>query len=122
MIPLKYLSNFWRTFKMPLINCEFTLDLNWSKNCVIATTDVVSEIATSSIIDTKLYVPLVTLSTQDNAKLHEQLILFNMDERGGGGEGKKPPPSSFSSVNSANVASSSQSFLTISFNPFVTLV
>ena len=122
MVLLKYLSNFWRTFKMPLINCEFTLDLNWSKNCVIATTDVVNERATSSITDTKFYVPLVTLSTPNNAKLHEQLILFNMDERERGGGGKNPPPSSFSSVNSANVGTSPQSFLTISFNPFVTVV
>ena len=34
--PLKYLSNFWRTLGMPLTNCESTLDLNWSENCVIA--------------------------------------------------------------------------------------
>ena len=88
MVLLKYVSNFWRTFKMPLINCEFTLDLNWSKNCVIATTDVVNERATSSITDTKLYVPLVTLLTPNNAKLHEQLILFNVDEQERAGEAK----------------------------------
>ena len=37
MVPLKYLSNFWRTLEMPLINCEINLDLNWSENCVIVT-------------------------------------------------------------------------------------
>ena len=32
MVPLKYLSNFWRSLEMPLINWEITLDLNWSEN------------------------------------------------------------------------------------------
>ena len=35
MVPLKYLSNFWRTLEMPLINCEVELMLTWSKDCVI---------------------------------------------------------------------------------------
>ena len=35
MVPLKYLSNFWRTLEMILINCEINLDLKWPKNCVI---------------------------------------------------------------------------------------
>ena len=35
MVPLKYLSNFWRTLERPLINCEITLDLNWSEKCVM---------------------------------------------------------------------------------------
>ena len=58
---------------MPLINCKITLDLNWSENCVIVATNVANQDATFSIIDTKLYVLVVTLSTQDNAKLLEQL-------------------------------------------------
>ena len=58
---------------MPLINCKITLDLNWSENCVIVATNVANQDATFSIIDAKLYVPVVTLSTQDNAKLLEQL-------------------------------------------------
>ena len=33
MVPLKYLSNFWRTLEMPLINCEVNLILTWSKDC-----------------------------------------------------------------------------------------
>ena len=40
MVPLKYLSNFWRTLQMPLINCEIGLILTWFKNCVIVSTDV----------------------------------------------------------------------------------
>ena len=73
MVPLKYLSNFWRILEMPLINYEITFDLNWSENCVIVATDVANQGATFSITDTKLYVPVVTLATQDNTKLLEQL-------------------------------------------------
>ena len=39
MVPLKYLSNFWRTLEMPLINCEINLILTWSTNCVIVSTN-----------------------------------------------------------------------------------
>ena len=56
---------------MPLINRE--IGLNWSKKCFIVVTDVVSQGVTFSITDTKLYVPVVTLSTQDNVKLLKQL-------------------------------------------------
>ena len=58
---------------MHFINSEINLDLNWSENCVIVATNVAAEAATFSITDTKLYVPVVTLSIQDNAKLLEQL-------------------------------------------------
>ena len=40
MVPLKYLSNFWRTREMPSINCEIELILDWSANCVIIYTNV----------------------------------------------------------------------------------
>ena len=73
MVPLKYLNNFWRTLEMPFINCEINLDLNWSEIFVIVTTNVAAQATTFSITDTKLYVPVVTLSTQNNAKLLEQL-------------------------------------------------
>ena len=63
-------SNFWRTFEMPLINCEVSLILTWSSNCVITNSTGSGEF---EITDTKLYVPVVTLSTQDNAKLLQQL-------------------------------------------------
>ena len=71
MVPLKYLSNFWRTHEMPLINCEVNLILTWSSTCVI--TDSTGAARTFATSDTKLYVPAVTLSTKDNAKLLEQL-------------------------------------------------
>ena len=67
---LKYLSNFWRTLEMPLINCEVNLILTWSKDCVITNSEGKGKFA---ITETKLHVPVVTLSTQDNAKLLQQL-------------------------------------------------
>ena len=87
--PLKYLSNFWRTLDIPLINCEINLIFTWSENCVItskATRDAdpnaipaIAEIynptgATIKITDPKLYIcPVVTSSTEDDNKLLEQL-------------------------------------------------
>ena len=58
---------------MPLINCEVELILNWSRNCVILSPNVANQALTFTITDTNLYVPVVTLSTQDNAKLLPQL-------------------------------------------------
>ena len=55
---------------MPLINCEVNLILTWSKDCVITNSTGAGKFA---ITETKLYVPVVTLSTQDNAKLLQQL-------------------------------------------------
>ena len=55
---------------MPLINCEVNLILTWSKDCVI--TNSTGE-ANFKLTETKLYVPVVTLSAQDNAKLLQQL-------------------------------------------------
>ena len=70
MVPLKYLSNFWRTLEMPLINCEVNLILTWSSTCVITNSNGAGTFATT---DTKLYVPVVTLSTQENTKFLQQL-------------------------------------------------
>ena len=70
MVPLKYLSNFWRMLEMPLINCEINLILTWPANCVIVSTNVANQNATFAITDAKLYVSVVTLSTQDNAKFY----------------------------------------------------
>ena len=58
---------------MPLINCEVELILNWSANCVMIYTNVANQVPTFTITETNLYVPLVTLSTQDSAKLLPQL-------------------------------------------------
>ena len=68
-VPLKYLSNFWRSFELPLINCNVYVELNWTKVCVM------SAIAdtTFKITNTKLSVPIVTFSTKDSVKLSKQL-------------------------------------------------
>ena len=58
---------------MPLINCEVNLILTWSENCVIVSTNVENQNATFAKPDTKLYVPVVTLSTQEYAKLLQNL-------------------------------------------------
>ena len=72
MVPLKNLSNFWRTLEMPLINCEVNLILTWLSTCVITNS---TGAGTFEITDTKLHVPVVTLSTKENAKLLQQLKL-----------------------------------------------
>ena len=65
MIPLKYLSTFGRTLEIALIDCEIDLELHWFKKFFIVASNADQEI-TFSITDTKIYVPVVTLSTQDN--------------------------------------------------------
>ena len=64
IVPLKYLSNFRRTREMPLINCE--VHLTWAPTCVISSANGETKF---KITETKFFVPIVTLSTQDNAKL-----------------------------------------------------
>ena len=64
-VSLKYLSNFWRSLEMPLINCKIHFELNWSKDCVMSTIAA----TTLKITNTKLYVLNVTLSRKDNIKL-----------------------------------------------------
>ena len=86
--PLKHLSNFWRHVDIPLINCEVELILTWFKNCVLidkstrevnyGANPVVYEIDNSEnarfkITDVKLFVPVVTLSKENDIKLLEQL-------------------------------------------------
>ena len=70
IVPLNYLSNFWRTLVIPLINCEVNLLLTWSRDSVITNSTGAEKFA---ITETKLYVPVLTLSTKDNAKLLQQL-------------------------------------------------
>ena len=83
-IPLKHLSNFWRTLNIPLINCEMELILTWSNKRVLADMTVDADTdpaiiapsgATFKITDTKLNVPAVTLSKENDTKLLEQLKL-----------------------------------------------
>ena len=69
VVPLKYLNNFFRSLEMPLINCKIKLNLTWKKECVLSSND---GNAVFIINDTKLYVPVVTLSKEDNKDLIEQ--------------------------------------------------
>ena len=68
--PLKYLSNFWRSLEMLLINCKTKLSLNWIKRCMLT----VANTATFKITDATLYASVVTLSTEENVKLSKLLI------------------------------------------------
>ena len=72
MLPLKYLSNFWITLEIPLINCEISPMLTWSKSCFLVADTAANQELTFTITDTKIFVPVVTLSTQDNVKLLKQ--------------------------------------------------
>ena len=69
VVPLKYLSNFFRSLEMPLINCKIKLNLTWKKECVLSTDD---GNAVFIINDTKMCVPVVTLSKEDNKDFTEQ--------------------------------------------------
>ena len=71
---LRYLSNFWRSLEMPLINCEVEvgLSLKWIEDCVFATAAYASN-ATLKVTYTKLYVLVVTLLTEGNAKWTKKL-------------------------------------------------
>ena len=69
VVPLKYLSNFFRSLKMPLINCKIKLNLTWKKECVLST---YTGEAVFIINDTKIYVPVVTLSKEYNKDFIEQ--------------------------------------------------
>ena len=69
VLPLKYLSNFWRSLEMPLTNCKVELSLKWYEECLLTTATT----STFKITDAKLYVPIVTLSVEDNAKLSKLL-------------------------------------------------
>ena len=72
---LKYLSIFFSSLEMPLVNCKIHLELNWNNNCVMygANTYVVGDNVSNretafQITSTELYVPIVTLSTNDNVR------------------------------------------------------
>ena len=64
------MSNFWRSLEIPLINCKVELWLRWNENCVLSN---VAANPTFKITDAKLYVPVVTLLTEGNAKLSKLL-------------------------------------------------
>ena len=78
IIPLKHLIDIWRALNIPLINCEVELIFTWSKNCVLADMTVNADAdlaivapsgATFNTKEAKLYVPVVTLSKENDLKL-----------------------------------------------------
>ena len=73
-VPLKYISNIFRALEMPIVNCKVDLELTWHKDCVISSANAAADnVVSFTITDTKLYVPIATLSTKDNTNLTKQL-------------------------------------------------
>ena len=79
-LPLKFVSNFWRSLEMPLINCKIELKLKQAKYCIFsaAGADNVNNIDSINIIftikDTRLYVLLITLPARDNQKVSSKFL------------------------------------------------
>ena len=70
VVPLKYLSNIWRSLEMLLINFKVYLELNWVEDCILYSA---RDSGKFDITDAKLHVPIVTFSTKDSANLTKQL-------------------------------------------------
>ena len=68
-VPLKYRSNFWISLEMALINCKTDLELNWNEECILL---IAEDSSRFKITDAKLHVPIVTLSTKDDANLTKE--------------------------------------------------
>ena len=74
VVPLKYASNFFRSLELPLVNCKIDLELTWHKDCMISSANAAAgQVVSFMITKTKLYVPVVTLSTKDHTNLTKQL-------------------------------------------------
>ena len=70
VVPIKYLSNFWRSLEIPLTNFKVHLELNWIEDCILSSA---GNFAKFEITDAKLHIPIVTLSTKDSVNLTKQL-------------------------------------------------
>ena len=73
-IPLKYLSKIWRFLNLLLLNCEIEFDLSWTKDCVLIEHHNIITGVNSMITSTKLYIPVATLSINDNIKFLKNMI------------------------------------------------
>ena len=74
VVPLKYVGNFFRSLEMPLVNCKIDLELTWHKDRMISSANAAAgQVVSFMITNTKLYIPVVTLSTKDNTNLTKQL-------------------------------------------------
>ena len=87
ILPLRYLSNFLRTFEMTLIYCEINVILTSSEKCDLSPNEAAYQQTTYSINDTKLFILVVTLSIQENSKLlkllkstFKQIVFWNFLE------------------------------------------
>ena len=78
MIPLKYLSNFWRALEMLLSNFDITLPLTFSTKSILVAGAAANQARKLRITNTKLYVPAVTISTQENIKLTRKQNNWNI--------------------------------------------
>ena len=74
VVPLKYVSSFFRSLEMSLVNCKIDLELTWHKDFMISSVNAAAgQVVSFMITNTKLYIPVVTLSTKDNNNLTKQL-------------------------------------------------
>ena len=74
VVPLKYGSSFFRSLEMPLVNCKVDLELTWHKDCMVFSANAAAgQVVSLMITNTKLYVPVVTLSAKDHNNLTKQL-------------------------------------------------
>ena len=74
VVPLKYVSSFFRSSEMPLVNCKIDLELTWHKDFIISSVNAAAgQVVSFMITNTKFYVPVVTLSTKDHNNLTKQL-------------------------------------------------
>ena len=74
VMPSKYISNFFRSLEMTLVNCKIDLELTWHKDCMISSANAAAgQVVSFMVTNTKLYVPIVTLSNKDNTNLTKQL-------------------------------------------------
>ena len=74
VVPLKYVRSFSRSLETPLVNCKIDLEFTWHKDCMISSVNAAAgQVVSFMITNTKLYVPVVTLSTKDNNNLIKQL-------------------------------------------------
>ena len=69
-VPLKYLSSFWRSLEMSIVNCKVEISSKCTENCILSNSGTA---VTFKITDAKLYIPVLTLKTEDNTKLSKSL-------------------------------------------------
>ena len=81
VVPLKHISNFFRNLEMPLINTKLYMELNWIKYSVLSS---INQNSIFQITKGELYIPVVTLNTENNNELRgllskgfERTVIWN---------------------------------------------